>query len=58
MFSQELINLSVTIEIIVGLVAIGALAVYGIYKLIDYLWFCHKLKGREDVDTFEKNPLK
>ena len=56
MFSQELINKYVTIDIIIGIIALLFIVVYGGYKFISYLWFCHQLKDSEK-DTFEKNPL-
>lgn len=54
--TQETINTVVTMDTIAGLVVFGALAIFGLYKLIDYLWFCHKAR-RDDHDGFG-NPLK
>lgn len=54
--AQETINTIVTIDTIAGLVVFGALAIFGLYKLIGYLWFCHKAR-RGDHDEFN-NPLK
>jgi len=50
--SQETVNTVVTMDTIAELVVFAALVIFGLYKLIDYLWFCHKAsRGERDRDA-------
>ena len=51
--TQEAINSFVEIDVILGGIIVILLGVFFIYKLVDYLIFCHRLKESEK-DTFEK----
>ena len=59
MFSSQVVDAYVSIEIVVGLVSVGILVFYALYKAVDYLWFCHSLdKNASDVPSPNtKNPL-
>lgn len=59
MLTQQFINTYVTIEVIIGIASVSILALYALYKFIDYLWFRHKLNKSESREqNFKpKNPL-
>lgn len=39
----------VSIEVWAGIIGTAALGIFLIYKVIDYLWFCHKIsKGAKN----------
>ena len=57
MFSQQIINEYVTIEIVIGIASVSILALYALYRVIDYLLFCRKLNKSEEKDFKPKNPL-
>ena len=54
--SQETINTVVTMDTIAELVVVVVLVVFGICKLIDYIWFCRKA-GRGEHGRDGNNPL-
>ena len=59
MFSSQVVDAYVSIEIAVGLVSVGILVLYALYKAVDYLWFCRRL-GNNSTDvpsSNSKNPL-
>lgn len=45
--TQETVNTVVTMDTIAELVVFAVLVIFGLYKLIDYLWFCHKAGRRK-----------
>ena len=57
MLSQQFINTYVTIEVIIGIASVSILALYALYKVIDYLWFRRKLNKSKEQDFRPKNPL-
>lgn len=54
--TQETINSFVEMDIILGVIVAILLGVFFIYKLVDYLIFCHRLEENEK-DTFEKEDI-
>ena len=54
--TQQTINNFVTLDIILGVIILIVFVLYGIYKLVDYIIFCYRLKQNE-IDTFEKEDV-
>ena len=54
--TQQAINNVVAWDMILGAILLIVLVLYGVYKLVDYLIFCHRLKQNE-IDTFEKEDI-
>jgi hypothetical protein len=54
--TQQEINNFVAWDVILGAILLIVLVLYGVYKLVDYIIFCHRLKENEK-DTFEKEDI-
>lgn len=54
--NQGTLNSFVEMDIILGAILAIVLGGYGIYKLVDYIIFCYRLKQNE-IDTFEKEDI-
>lgn len=58
MLTQQFINTYVTIEVIIWIASVSILALYALYRAIDYLWFRRKInKNINEQDFKSKNPL-
>lgn len=59
MFSQEIINDYVSIDIILSVAVAVLIGIYCLYRWIDYLLFCRRLEKsyRKERERKAKNPL-
>ena len=59
MFSQEIINNYVSIDIILSVAVAVLIGIYCLYRWIDYLLFCRRLEKsyRKEQERKANNPL-